>query len=78
VTDAVDGGPVLAHERWTFDPADITPERIRHQNYALKYRVLPQALARWADGYRSYCSSGRRRPSGVEGHSPMRRAPILT
>jgi phosphoribosylglycinamide formyltransferase-1 len=78
VTDTVDGGPTLAQERWTFDPADITPERIRHENYALKYRVLSRALARWANGYRSNWSSGSRRPSGVEGQSPMRRAPILT
>lgn len=78
VTDTVDGDPVLADERWTFDPTDITPERIRHRNYALKPRVLTRALVRWAAGYRSNWSSGSRLPSGVEGQSPMRRAPILT
>jgi folate-dependent phosphoribosylglycinamide formyltransferase PurN len=68
VTETVDGGPILAQERWTFDPAHITPERIRHENYAPKYRVLSRALARWAAGYLQ--------PSGVDGQSPMRRAPI--
>lgn len=48
VTAEVDGGPVLAAERWSFEPAGITPERIRHTNYELKHRVVPRALLRWA------------------------------
>lgn len=47
VTDTVDEGPVLAGERWAFDPARITPERIRQGNYRLKDRVVSRALTAW-------------------------------
>jgi len=49
VTDAVDGGPILAQQRVLVEPGD-TPERLRHRVQAAERVALYSVITRFAEG----------------------------
>lgn len=67
VTEGVDAGRVIAKEWWSFDPARMTPELIRHRNYEVKHRVIARGLLAWAGLRRAQIEDEQRETAAFEG-----------